>query len=327
MVHSAGTSPPLDLRFEYGRDWILETFEESDEVWKQVTGDAGNRRYFRGKVDGKTMILMDSEHEHQGAFVDICNRLRKAGLHAPEIIQFDLDRGYLLLEDLGEELYRDLLSEDNVEQLLGEALDALAVMRGVDTAGLPRYGPETLRDELFLFPDLYLLRHKSCRMLGRRRDDWQELCNELVAAASAQPEVFVHRDIHSCNLLRTESNSPGIIDFQDAVAGPLTYDFVSLIWDRYIHWPRPRIEQWMEQYRLRVAPATDADTWRYWCDMTGLQRNLRIVGRFAELKYWEDKDGYIELIPMFYRHVLDVLALYPQFESIAQWLGSDACAP
>ena len=114
----------------------------------------------------------------------------------------------------------------------------------------------------------------------RQRMAWVSFCEQLVKVALEQPRVFVHRDIHSCNLLRTRDNNPGIIDFQDAVSGPLSYDFVSLVWDRYIHWPRQQLEQWMEQFRLLVAPDTGSDQWIYWCDLMGLQRNLRIIGRF-----------------------------------------------
>ena len=160
-----------------------------------------------------------------------------------------------------------------------------------------------------------------------------ELFGRLCEACMEQPQVFVHRDYHARNLMVCppdvfgEGANPGIIDFQDAVHGPLSYDFVSLVWDRYHSWPRDRIERWMEQFRRMAAADTDPDTWCRWCDLMGLQRNLKIVGRFALLKHEQGKSGYMEMVPRFYRHVLEVLRLYPEFEAIAAQLGDPACAP
>ena len=320
----------MDMRVERGRSWLAGDYSEVSFEWLPVTGDASYRRYFRGRVDGHSRILMDAppEKENSTAFVDICSRLRAAGLHAPEIFKYDLEQGYLLLEDLGDDLYRDLLNGQNVQTLFEQTFSALAVMASeVDTSGLAAYDEDTLFDELNLFPDLYLIRHLDYRLAHRQRTAWSSFCEELVGAALEQPLVFVHRDIHSSNLLRTEKNNPGIIDFQDAVRGPISYDFVSLIWDRYIHWRREQLEQWMEQFRLLAAPGTDPEKWIYWCDLMGLQRNLRIVGRFAQLEHSEAKPGYVEMIPAFYRYILDVLPRYPQFAEVATWIGSDECVP
>jgi len=330
MVESAGTFPKLDLRVEAAKDWAAGLFSEVGEIWLAVAGDASFRRYFRGLVDGRSAILMDAppEIESSAPFVDVCARLRVAGLHAPEIYAQDLSRGYLLLEDLGDVLYRDVLNQDNAQQLFDEIFPALATMATeVETGGLPDYDAGTLLDEMHLFADLYLLRHRGYRLSHRQRTDWMAMCERLANAALEQPQVFVHRDVHSCNLMLTAGRNPGILDFQDAVRGPVTHDFVSLVWDRYIHWPRERIENWMEQFRRMVAPGVAPGRWIRWCDLSGLQRNLRIVGRFAELKYSEGKPEYIELIPMFYRYLLDVLPTYPEFAPVAEWIGSEACAP
>ena len=254
-----------------------------------------------------------------------------SGLRActpPKYWEMDLNQGFIMLEDLGDGLYRDLLTERSVQPLFDETFAALAVMAtDVDSSGLPHYEEDTLHDDLSLFTDLYLVRHRNFLLPHRQRRAWMNFCDELVDAALEQPQVFVHKDIHSCNLFKTESKSPGIIDFQDAVLGPISYDFVSLIWDRYIPWPRNRLEAWMEQYRLMVAPEMAADKWIYYCDLMGLQRNLRIVGRFAQLQHSENKPGYIEMIPRFYQYVLDVLPRYPQFSDVAEWIGSEQCVP
>lgn len=330
MVESAGTSPKLDARIILGHRWLKRFHEDVSQDWYPVAGDASNRRYFRVRVDGKVHVVMDAPPEFGSSkpFVDVCKRLRHAGLHAPKILRRNLKQGFIMLEDLGNDLYRDIVHKHNAQPFFDEAFTALAVMaRDVNSEGLPEYDEARLHDELHLFTDHYLIRHLEYHMVHHQRILWRDLCEELVGAMLEQPTVFVHRDIHSCNLLRTEENSPGIIDFQDAVRGPLTYDFVSLIWDRYIAWPRDQLELWMEQFRLMVASDTDPQQWIYWCDMTGLQRNIRIVGRFAQLLHSEGKPGYIKMAPQFYQYILDTLRRYPQFAGIKEWFGSEQCVP
>jgi aminoglycoside/choline kinase family phosphotransferase len=322
--------PEPDTRLAEARAWLAALSGQAAGDWSPIAGDASFRRYFRVGCDGSSQILMDAppELEDSAPFVDIAARLRAAGLHAPEIFEADLERGFLLLEDLGNDLFRDLLNESTVDGLFCETFDALAVMaRQVSCAGLPDFDPDTLRGELDWFTRYYLERERELSWDAHQIDVWEDFCSGLVDAAGAQPQVFVHRDVHSCNLLKVAENSPGIIDFQDAVRGPITYDFVSLVWDRYFTWPRERVENWMEQFRQRAAPDIAPHTWQRWCDRVGLQRNIKIVGRFALLKHQQGKDGYVQLIPRFYRHVLDVLSLYPEFEDIARQLGDPACAP
>ena len=330
MIESGGTSPKMDLRIIQAHRWLSGHYSLVSQDFFPVAGDASFRRYFRVRVDGVLRILMDAppEKESCDSFINVSKRLIDAGLHAPEILASDLEQGFLLLEDLGDDLFRNLLARDEPDALFEQTFSAMATFaHDVDSSGLPEYDEATLYDDLHLFVDLYLVRHKHYLLRHRQRLDWTVFCDELVAAAKEQPQVFVHKDFHSCNLLQTNENSPGIIDFQDAVSGPLSYDFVSLIWDRYIPWPRERIEQWMEQFRLMVAPEIESAKWVYYCDLMGLQRNLRIVGRFAQLEHFEGKSGYVEMIPRFYQYALDVLPRYPQFANVTQWIGSDECAP
>ena len=158
------------------------------------------------------------------------------------------------------------------------------------------------------------------------RDDWENLCRLLLESALRQKRTFVHRDFHSCNLLHTPSG-PGIIDFQDAVRGPVSYDFVSLVWDRYISWPRRRIESWMRELRPALAPSLSDSQWIRDCDWMGLQRNLKIVGIFARLSYRDGKKDYLELIPRFYGYLLDVAPRYPELEALSRLLEQTECAP
>ncbi|NND44761.1 MAG: phosphotransferase, partial [Xanthomonadales bacterium] len=275
-------------------------------------------------------IVMDSPPEHGSLapFVDITRRLRAAGLHAPRIFRENRREGFLLLEDLGDELYRDLLDEHSVDALFGEAFDAMLVMaHETDRSGLPEYDEDLLFDEMYWFVDVYLNRHRGTVLKHAQRQSWGRLCETVVNTTMEQPRAFVHKDLHSCNLLKTRRNSPGIIDYQDAMVGPVTYDLVSLLWDRYIRWPRARLEGWMEQFRQQACPEATPEQWLRWCDLMSLQRNIKIVGRFAILEHVEDKPGYVEMIPRFYQYIQDVLALYPEFSDVAEWLGEPECAP
>ena len=197
----------------------------------------------------------------------------------------------------------------------------------VDSAGLPPYGRELLLTELELFTGWYLEKHKGMRLSCEDWDVWEALCTHLILSAQEQPQVFVHRDFHSCNLLLAPDGFIGIIDFQDAVRGPVTYDFISMIWDRYIAWPRSRQEAWMESFRRMATPDADPETWVRWCDWMGLQRNMKIVGIFARLHYRDGKQGYLEMIPQFWNYVLDVLPRYPETESFGELLERLQCAP
>jgi len=319
-----------DPRLEAGRLWALDSLSLTDARITPIAGDASFRRYFRIQDDYHSWMLMDAPPAQEGltAFIDVNARLRAAGLHTPAIVHQDLSAGYLLLEDLGDDLYRDLIKPDTVDDIWPELFDALEEIAGsVDPLGLPSYDAGRLQQELDLLPDWYLARHKNRPLSPYEQQCWQQLCATLIDSARQQPVVFVHRDFHSCNLLRTQTNSPGIIDFQDALAGPLCYDFISLIWDRYISWPRPQVEHWMEQMRRRLAPGIESATWIQWCDWMGLQRNMKVVGIFARLFYRDSKLGYLEMIPRFYEYMLDTLARYSQFKEFHAVMQEPQCVP
>lgn len=321
----------LDHRLQQARRWAENTLGEQNLPVAPVSGDASFRRYFRiTKHNGTTLILMDAPpvQEDSGPFVDIAERLRAANICAPEIIAFDLELGFGLLEDLGDALYKGLLNEQTVDEhfpALFETLERMA--RDVDFTGLPAYEATRLQDELDLFPDWYLGQHRQRPFSESEQQSWRELCAALIASAQQQPQVFVHRDFHSCNLLWRKGQPPGVIDFQDGVSGPLSYDFISLIWDRYIHWSRERLEGWMEKMYEHLNPPCDLEDWVKQCDLMGLQRNLKVVGIFARLKYRDNKQGYLEMIPMFYRYLLDVLPRYPEFANFTEILEDPSCAP
>ena len=329
--HSAVPSSPADsVRLAAAQRWAAQCLGLENVALIPVSGDASFRRYYRVQAGNRSVILMDAppEQENSAAFIDIDRRLRKAGLHAPEILDFDLQLGFGLLEDLGDELYRAHVSSESVDRLFPGLFDLLRRMAvSVDASGLPPYDDNRLQTELDLFTDWYLGRHRERSLAAQEVLAWEQVCAELKRSAAKQPQVFVHRDFHSCNLLYLPGQAPGLIDFQDAVCGPLSYDFISLLWDRYVSWPRDRLEEWMETYRKLLDLDIHPQEWRRWCDLMGLQRNLKVVGIFSRLHYRDGKTGYLEMIPRFYSYLLDVLARYPEFSEFKVLLEQIECAP
>ncbi|HLF30005.1 MAG TPA: phosphotransferase [Xanthomonadales bacterium] len=329
-----GPSTPAERlaskRLDAARSWAAGVLGLPSVALNPVSGDASFRRYFRLLTQNGSLILMDAppQQENMASFVDIDARLLQSGLRAPRILHCDLQQGFGLLEDFGDRLYREVLNTDTAGAFFPGLLELLARMASnTDCSGLPRYDDARLQAELDLFTEWYLARHRQKTLGVPEVACWQSLCHELKRSAAAQPQVFVHRDFHSCNLLYQEGQAAGIIDFQDAVQGPVSYDFVSLLWDRYISWPRSQLEQWMETFRLMLELEMEPAAWVRYCDLMGLQRNLKIVGIFSRLHCRDGKAGYLEMIPRFYRYLLDVLPRYPEFTDCHALLEQPECAP
>lgn len=321
---------PNDQRLEEAVAWARTALPFELQEVRPVSGDASFRRYFRLHGDDQSLILMDSPPatEDNGKFIDIAARLRNGGAHAPEIIASKLEQGFLLLEDLGDTMYREILHTNNADELFPPLFSLLQTLATkVDHSDLPEYNRDRLLTELELFPNWYLQQHKNISISCEDWDVWEDLCTRLIASAQQQPQVFVHRDFHSCNLLSLDDGEVGVIDFQDGVRGPISYDFISLLWDRYIAWPRSRLEGWMEQFRRQVAPDIEQGQWVRYCDWMGLQRNLKIVGIFARLHYRDGKAGYLEMIPRFWSYLMDVLPRYEETKPMKDWLERLQCAP
>lgn len=307
--------------------------------------DASFRRYFRLQVplsqtgllntaqvrpgatqsaDAQRMslIAMDAppDKEETGPFVRIANLLADLHLNAPRVLAQNTEQGFLLLSDLGVQPYLDVLDEHSVDALYADALDALLTLQRDaprDSGLLPAYDRALLLREMGLFRDWYCDQYCKASFSAAQWSDLEAIFQQLAEAALAQPQVFVHRDYHSRNLMRTATDNPGILDFQDAVIGPVTYDLVSLLRDCYIAWPRPRVEAWALAYLHRaarggiIAPQSDA-TYLRWFDWMGVQRHLKAVGIFARLCLRDGKSGYLNDIPRTLNYVRDVSTRYPE---------------
>ncbi len=240
-------------RFSQLAHWLKETCGLRDLALTPASEDASFRRYFRVERAGQApLIAMDAppDKEDSRPFVEVAGRLSDAGLHVPKIHAQDLGQGFLLLEDLGSTSYLQALNAESVDRLYGDAMQALLTLQQkAPTAGLPPYDRALLMREMQLFPDWLLERHLGLTLTEGERQMLDETFELLVESALEQPVVCVHRDFHSRNLMVVDDNNPGIIDFQDAVAGPITYDLVSLLRDCYISWPTDRVGAWVEGFR------------------------------------------------------------------------------
>jgi len=306
-----------------------------------ASADASFRSYYRAFTRDRSLIIMDAppEQEDIGPWLEIGAQLRAAGLNAPEVLAADMAAGFVLMSDLGNRHYLDELDEFSVDVLYGDAMEALARMQAdIGTSNLAPYDEAFLTREMELMPEWFLGRHLGMSSDRMQWDVLESAFRRLAGSALEQPRVFVHRDFHSRNLLVTEHDNPGIIDFQGALAGPVTYDLASLLRDCYIAWDRERVEHWVESYRqgLRQSglldASADAACFRHWFDRIGLQRHIKVLGIFCRLYYRDDKDGYLRYLPRVVDYILDVAARDPELSDLCEMLrravdGRDLTVP
>lgn len=317
-------------RLESLKRWLGEELKLPPFTLVPASGDASFRRYFRVSYGGCSVIAVDAPptHEDNRPFVRVARQLQAWGLNAPEILAEESEQGFLLVSDLGTTLYLECLDEDRVERLYGDALGALLVMqlRGTEARPtLPLYDEALLLQELALFRDWYLEHHLRRELTAAQQAVIDRTWERLVRNAREQPQVFVHRDYHSRNLLCTANNNPGILDFQDAVWGPVTYDLVSLLRDCYIAWPRDRVEEWALGYldlacQSGVLRDHDEAQFLRWFDLMGVQRHLKASGIFARLNHRDGKAGYLADIPRTLGYVMAVAERYPELNAFRELL-------
>ena len=318
--------------------WLRAVRNDASLTLEPASADASFRSYWRTAHGGQSWIVMDSPPalEDPAPWLALGARLADAGLHVPAVAAVDGERGLLLIEDLGSRLYLPALNDASVEALYGDAMTALLRMQTrVDAASLAPYDTAFLRHELELLPEWFLARHLGHHIDGGERAVLDRAFETLIANARAQPQCFVHRDFHSRNLLVIESDdavdtdalpTPGIIDFQGALRGPITYDLASLLRDCYIAWDDARVDAWVEDYRKRlqvvglIEAPIDRALFLRWFDLTGLQRHLKVLGLFCRLAYRDGKHGYLGDLPLVVRYVLATCRRYSELRALADLL-------
>ena len=314
-----------DERYQAVQQW-LDNMDRFDQYTiEPASADASFRRYFRISQDGQSWIVMDAppENEDCRAFVRIAQAWREQGLNLPEVLEQDLSQGLLLLSDLGQQQYLSVLNEQTVDRLYGDAMSALLVLQtcAPDYQNLPPYSEKLLRTEMDLFHEWFLIKHLGVEIVPSISTVLGEIFTLLIANALEQPVVCVHRDYHSRNLMLCEKNNPGILDFQDAVTGPVSYDLVSLLRDCYIAWPRQRIENWVLGYhelavQSGILQHQDEQTFLRWFDLMGVQRHLKVLGIFARLNYRDGKAAYLDDLPLVLAYIIDVCRRYPELAGL-----------
>ena len=320
----------MDNRLIALKHWVGQVLDLGEYEIRPASTDASFRRYFRVTSAGASHIVMDAPpgQEDPRRFIDVARRLHALGLNVPEVLEQDLGQGFLLLTDLGSEMYLPHLNEATVERLYGDALGALVVLQAgifTDSAFLPEYDAALLERELGIFREWYLGRHLAVTLDAAEQRVLDESGARLIAAALEQPRVWVHRDYHSRNLMVTPRNNPGILDFQDAVRGPVTYDLVSLLRDCYIRWPQEQVMEWVKGYfelasQSGLPVGEDEAQFLRWFDFMGVQRHLKAAGIFARLNHRDGKSGYLGDIPRTLGYVLEVSGRHAELAGLHRLL-------
>lgn len=322
----------MDNRLQRLTHWVRQFpgFEQARA--EPVSGDASFRRYFRVHKRGAgsaPFIVMDAPPEHEDCvpFVNIARHWHQQGIAVPDLVQVDLEQGFLLLEDFGDRLMLAELDEQSADRLYGAALRELTLIQQADTGNnpLPPYDAALLDREMALFPDWLLEQYLGMTLSNGERAMLDTAFALLRESALAQPEVTVHRDYHSRNLLiRPGTDRPGVIDFQDAVIGPVTYDAVSLLKDCYIQWPEARLTRWLESFRQATGELglhrADRDTFRQWFELMGMQRHLKAAGIFARLAIRDGKTGYLGDVPRTVGYLISASQRQPALRHFHDWL-------
>lgn len=316
----------MSERMKRLRDWLDRALETREYDFEPASEDASFRCYYRVRTSGDTFIVMDAppEVEDCGPFLDVTARLRDCGVNVPEVYASDLKHGFLLLGDLGTELYLQHLDGETSDALYTDAIDALLLIQEkAPVQDLPDYDETLLRAEMNLFRDWLLAEHLGLQLNAEEQLQFDAVCRLLADTALDQPQVFVHRDYHSRNLIVHERN-PGIIDYQDAVLGPVTYDLVSLLKDCYIKWPKEKIVEWQryfyERCRLEPVRRMQVSEFHRCFDFMGVQRHLKASGIFARLYHRDGKAGFLSDVPRTLSYITDLEGRYPGLEFLIAYI-------
>ena len=307
-------------RFESLQHWLRETLETNNFILKPASEDASFRHYYRLTTNKSTLIVMDAppHQEDSKSFVRVNSILHECNVNVPIIHNMDLEKGFLLLSDFGEDHYLNKLTNFSANNLYSDAIQTILSMQlSSDTKGLDTYNEALLSHEISLFTDWLLNKHLGITLSTHQINAINKLFDLLVTNALEQPQVFVHRDFHSRNLMFTPNNNPGVIDFQDAIIGPITYDLVSLLKDCYIKWSKKEINNWVDFYCTQLdihddKLEIDRGQFQRWFDLMGVQRHLKASGIFARLFHRDNKHQFLKDIPRTLSYIVDLSHTYKE---------------
>ncbi len=308
----------MSERFKSLKHWLSNVLGSSDFELKPASEDASFRFYYRLTMESKTFIVMDAPPPEEDCepFVRVTNILHACNVNAPTIHNIDLQQGFLLLDDFGNDLYLQKLDLSTANNLYSDAIKALVRMQtSADVKELANYDESLLRREMQLFTEWLLGKHLKIELNDDQNKSIEAIFDLLVENALQQPQTFVHRDFHSRNLMLTKKNNPGVIDYQDAVYGPISYDLVSLLKDCYIKWSRDEINSWVDFYLnqwVEKEPEIDREQFLRWFDLMGVQRHLKASGIFARLSHRDGKHGFVKDVPRTLSYIVDLKQEYKE---------------
>lgn len=325
-------TPGLDERLKMLRDWLQDNLEMPMQKIVPLTGDASFRRYFRVHCGDTTYVAMDAPPKKESCkpFIAIAKTFYKLGLNVPVIYAEDVEHGFLLLTNFGDQLYLNALTPKTCHNLYQKAFDDLLLIQSCqDVEGyvLPKFDGTLYLEEMSWFRDWYLKNFLKVSLNNAELAALDNVYSLLIEDALSQPQVCVHRDYHSRNLMVVDDNiQPGILDFQDAVWGPITYDLLSLLRDCYIDWPSKQVEKWVLTFQKQAIQAgllheQNPKQFIRWFDWIGLQRNLKCIGIFARLHERDHKSEYLQYIPRIIKYAEGVCDRYPEFANLRPLLN------
>ena len=304
----------MDTRLIHLKDWLQTIIPNEDFNLTSASADASFRRYFRITTKQRVFICMDAPPEKEDCrpFVHFADLLQKQGVYVPKIYAQNIEQGFILLEDLGRvDFLTSLESAGEPDILYQSAIDVLIKIQQGDPDLAPKYDKTKLIEEMSLFNDWFIERHLGASLDTKSIDVWNLLQERLCLACLEQPQVWVHRDFHSRNLMVAENNNTGVIDFQDLVTGPISYDLASIFKDCYIKWPRQRQLSWLKEYHHKSNNESFSfDQLTQWYDLTGFQRHLKVLGIFCRLKYRDGKESFLKDLPRVANYCLEVMEIY-----------------
>jgi aminoglycoside/choline kinase family phosphotransferase len=313
------------LRKQQLHTWINQNTDFECGTLEIVSGDASFRRYFRFVYQEQSVIAVDAPPENEDAsqFIAVAQSYRDKGIKVPEIFAFDLAQGFYIQQDFGDRLFSDFLTMDSCDELYSKALANIPLIQSclcTEKGPLPAYDGVFIDRELNIFTDWLLAKYLPLSLTDAEHKMLSKVFDAIKKSCLTQPMAGMHRDYHSRNLMLLEDDEIGVIDFQDAVVGPITYDAVSLLRDCYQDWPQAKVQQWLQNWHAEYYAQYSWDEFKMWFDCMGMQRHIKIAGIFARLFIRDNKLGYLSDIPRTLHYLIDAASQYPEYSEFANFI-------